>query len=70
MKRHWSWYGKTGIRRDDGRCSNCGASNFSYNNGHEISEDGVRGYRCVTCGTIKPEREDSECPDGLTRQLE
>jgi len=48
-------WGKTGKRLDSGRCSECGYSNFTYSNGHEISEDGVRGYRCVGCGAIKPE---------------
>ena len=48
-------HGKTGTRRADKRCSDCGASGFTYNNGHEFSIDGVRGYRCMTCGTIKPE---------------
>ena len=49
-------HGLTGERRTDGRCSNCGGSGFTYNNGHEWSRDGVRGYRCDTCATIKPER--------------
>lgn len=48
-------HGATGTRRPDGRCSSCGASGFAYSNGQECSADGVRGYRCMTCGTIKPE---------------
>ena len=48
-------HGKTGARRPDGRCSECVASGFCYSNGFEWSRDGVRGYRCMTCGTIKPE---------------
>ena len=47
--------GKTGELRPDKRCSECGGSGFSYRNGSEYSEDGVRGYRCMQCGTIKPE---------------
>lgn len=50
-------HGKLGTRRTDGRCSECGASGFAYNNGHEVSICGVRGYRCMTCGTIKPEND-------------
>jgi hypothetical protein len=46
--------GPTGLRRDDRLCSDCGSGSFDYNNGHEWSRDGVRGYRCA-CGTIKPE---------------
>lgn len=46
------FFGKTGIRTSTGRCSECGASGFSYAG---YSKDGVRGYRCMTCGTIKPE---------------
>ena len=38
-----------------GRCGHCGASGFSYRNGAEHSADGVRGYRCNTCGNIKAE---------------
>jgi len=49
------WRGKTGTRRADKRCSECGASGFVYSNGAEISVEGVRGYRCMSCGTIKPE---------------
>jgi hypothetical protein len=55
-KPHASWHGPTGTRRPDGKCSGCGASGFTYSNGNEISAAGVRGYRCMTCGTIKPER--------------
>lgn len=39
----------------EGRCGKCGHANFIYNNGHEFSASGVRGYRCVNCGSIKPE---------------
>jgi len=39
----------------DGRCGTCGASGFTYNNGHEHASDGRRGYRCMSCGDIKPE---------------
>jgi hypothetical protein len=51
------WWGKTGGRTADGSCSVCGNLGFSYNNGFEFSEDGVRGYRCMDphCGAIKPE---------------
>lgn len=49
------WHGKTGTRTATGRCSECGWSNFLYNNGTEYSQDGVRGYRCVNCNTVKPE---------------
>lgn len=45
-----------GARTESGRCSKCGASGFEYSNGNEISVCGVRGYRCMTCHTIKPER--------------
>ena len=47
--------GKTGVRQEDKRCSECGASGFVYSNGYETSADGVRGYRCLSCDTIKPE---------------
>ncbi len=50
------WHGKTGTRLSSGRCSHCNGSNFKYSNGREFSVDGVRGYRCVLCGTVKPER--------------
>ena len=49
------WHGKTGVRLPDGHCSSCGAAGFSYRG--DYSSDGVRGYRCMTCGTIKPELE-------------
>ena len=52
----WKRWGKTGARLESGRCSECGASGFTYSNGLEVSADGVRGYRCLECGTIKPER--------------
>lgn len=52
---HPDWWGETGSRREDRRCSKCGGSGFEYSNGFEISRDGVRGYRCLECGTIKPE---------------
>lgn len=48
--------GKTSVRTEDGRCAECGWSNFEYSNGYEFSRDGVRGYRCMNCGAIKPER--------------
>src|ERR1019366_5593541 len=57
------WQGKTGRRRADGRCSDCGASNFRYHQSGERSEDGVRGYPCVLCGTVKPEREADHSKD-------
>jgi hypothetical protein len=52
---HW---GKTATRLPSGRCSECGWSNFAYDNGAHLSEDRVRGYRCMNpdCGAIKPER--------------
>jgi hypothetical protein len=40
----------------DGRCGRCGFANFAYNNGYEIAANGTRGYRCVNCSAIKPER--------------
>lgn len=40
----------------DGRCGACGGSGFVYSNGHEVSACGVRGYRCMQCGAVKPER--------------
>lgn len=46
-------HGKLGERQPDGRCSHCGASNFTY---PAFSDEGVRGYGCAQCGTIKPER--------------
>lgn len=54
------WWGKTGVRQKNGRCSECGFSGFDYSNGSHYSEDGIRGYRCMNpeCGTIKPERLD------------
>jgi hypothetical protein len=48
-------YGATGVRTEGGQCSHCNAANFVYTNGHEWSADGVRGYRCTLCKTIKPE---------------
>lgn len=38
------------------RCGRCGASGFDYANGRHTSSNGTRGYRCNTCGAIKPER--------------
>lgn len=43
---------RVGVRRDDGRCSGCGASGFNY-----ATIGTVRGYVCMSCATIKPERE-------------
>lgn len=48
-------WGKTGKRIESKRCSECDGNVFVYRNGIEFSEDGVRGYRCIVCGTIKPE---------------
>lgn len=48
-------HGATGTRLESGRCSCCGSSGFSYRNGTEWSAEGIRGYRCMSCGTIKPE---------------
>lgn len=48
------WYGKTGSRSDSGRCTECNGSHFRYDNGMHWSEDGIRGYRCENCKTIKP----------------
>jgi len=48
-------WGATGKRMTDGSCSVCGCRGFSYQNGRHVSSDGVRGYRCLECGTIKPE---------------
>ena len=56
MKPNPSHWGKTGVRLDNGHCSECDCAGFSYNNGNEFSVDGVRGYRCLECGAIKPER--------------
>jgi len=47
--------GKAAAPDPEGRCGECGFAHFAYNNGHEFSADGVRGYRCVNCGSIKPE---------------
>jgi hypothetical protein len=44
--------GELGTVRADGKCSNCGASGFTY---PAFSNDNVRGYGCMTCGTVKPE---------------
>ena len=49
------WHGKTGHRTESGRCSQCQCSGFVQSNGNEVSADGVRGYRCMQCDTIKPE---------------
>ena len=51
---HRGW-GKTGKQLETKHCSECDGASFSYSNGHEWSIDGVRGYRCNHCGTIKPE---------------
>jgi len=40
-----------------GKCGRCGCGGFVYSNGFETSKDGIRGYRCLGCGSIKPERE-------------
>ena len=40
----------------DGRCGVCGGSGFVYSNGFEFSKCGMRGYRCLQCGSVKPER--------------
>jgi len=39
----------------EGRCGCCEGSNFAYSNGSEFAADGTRGYRCVSCDSIKPE---------------
>lgn len=49
-------WGDTGTRTADGGCSACGCKGFAYGNGLHVSRDGVRGYRCLECGTIKPEQ--------------
>lgn len=49
-----SW-GKTGLNLETGLCSGCGSAAFWDNSGHEWSRDGVRGYRCMECGTVKPQ---------------
>jgi hypothetical protein len=50
-------WGKTGTRARAPHCSECdGKGGFWYGNGSEFSEDGVRGYRCLSCGAIKPEK--------------
>lgn len=49
-------HGATGKRLRNGRCSCCGGSGFVYSNGTEFSRQGVRGYRCLGCNTIKPEK--------------
>jgi hypothetical protein len=48
--------GETGSLREDKRCSYCGGAGFTYRNGNEFSRDGVRGFRCMRCRTVKPER--------------
>lgn len=53
--------GKTGTRLESKRCSECGGSGFTYSNGFETSVDGVRGYRCMQCETIKPESCNAFC---------
>ncbi len=57
LAEHPNWWGKLGTRTASGRCSECGWSNFRYDNGAHFSSDGVRGYRCANpeCGAIKPE---------------
>jgi len=60
VKRNGSTHGvrlvsATGRRTPDGTCSDCGGAGFSYDNGAHVSVDGVRGYRCMTCGSIKGE---------------
>jgi hypothetical protein len=55
--------GETGDVREDKRCSGCGGAAFTYRNGHEFSREGVRGYRCMSCGTIKPEERCGDCGD-------
>jgi hypothetical protein len=50
-------FGPTGTRIENGHCSFCDFASFEYRNGTEWSADGVRGYRCNGCGTIKPEKE-------------
>jgi hypothetical protein len=52
----YTGWGHTGERCGDGCCSECGSAGFEYNNGHEWSIDGIRGYRCMSCGVLKPER--------------
>jgi hypothetical protein len=48
-------WGKTGTRKANGHCSNCGGACFAYSPGMEVSDDGVRGYRCLQCYTVNPE---------------
>ena len=50
---HW---GDTVAPKANGCCGRCGWGNFRYINGLEFSRDGVRGYRCLGCGAVKPER--------------
>lgn len=35
-----------------GRCGQCGAAGFTYG---EYAANGTRGYRCMTCESIKSE---------------
>lgn len=49
------------IARAFGRCVACGASGFRYSPHHE-----PRGYECMTCGVVKPER-DAVSPDQAER---
>ena len=54
------------IRAHMGACGRCGGGNFRY---LEVSRAGVRGYRCVMCGAVKPEpgvtyRVMVQAPDG------
>ena len=42
--------------RYGGNCGRCGGGNFRYSNGQEFGRNGTRGYMCVPCGAIKPER--------------
>ena len=43
------------VAPNDKKCGRCGFANFRYSNGHEYSSDGIRGYRCLGCGAIKPD---------------
>lgn len=47
------------VAPNDKKCGRCGFANFRY---CEYSSDGIRGYRCVGCGAIKPDGSSARRP--------
>ncbi|MCK9377699.1 MAG: hypothetical protein M0P73_16325 [Syntrophobacterales bacterium] len=69
--------GNTVAAKANLHCGHCDGAGFSYQNGAHTSLQGVRGYRCMCCGAIKPERGlcswPAPCPEpccAVRRELE